>query len=94
MYVSRYLKVDPALKFKKLKLWKIQHHRKVSQCYVLCTADRNLFEIIQAENLSDKDKDRYVVAVSSDKGWLIERVVELVDQLYNQKSIDYGMLKT
>lgn len=95
MYLSRYLKVDEKVTFKKIQLFKVKHNQKLNNYYLLCTtpSGQNLFEIINGEELSKKYTDCYLLGISKDKEWLIQILMDLVDQLYNKKSIDYPMLK-
>ena len=95
MNVSKYLKVDENLKKKRLKQYKIKRNQTVKDCYLLCTASKEdwLFEIIEGTELNQKFEACYLLGISSEKEWLITYVVELVDALYNKKSIEYTMLK-
>lgn len=95
MYLSKYLKVDETIKFKKLKQHKIKKNRQVKGHYLLCTSAKEdlLFEIITGDELDPKYAECYLLGISTEKDWLIAYVVELIDALYNKKSIAYGMLK-
>ncbi len=93
MYVSQYIKIAKEIKFKKFKISNIKKDSPFRSCYLLCTSDKYLFEIINSRELSERYKDYYLLGISKDKEELIKYITQLVDMLYNKKSIDLSMLK-
>jgi hypothetical protein len=95
MKTSKYLKIDQNLRHSKWHYVRIRKNRGPKDLYVLCTCphSQNLFEIITCDQLTCKHEESYALGLSKDKTWLIDYVVELIDGIYNTKTLTYEMLE-
>lgn len=96
MYLSKYLVVDEDLPFKKMHLMRMKLRRPHETLVCLCTptSSENLFEILSGEELHKKKYNDYcIVGLSQNKDWILKCTISFVDQLYNQKTLEYNWLK-
>lgn len=95
MYLSKYVRVDKNISLKKIKTFRIKHNKRINNIYLLCTTPdgRDLFEIIQGNDISVKYDKAFVLGISKNKEWLINEVIRLIDEIYNTKTLQYDSLK-
>ncbi|OON95622.1 MAG: hypothetical protein ATN36_08040 [Epulopiscium sp. Nele67-Bin005] len=95
MKISEHIYINKRIRWKsKLKL-DITTGNYPPKLYFLCTSpyhDKN-FEIIQGKYMHEHYKSVYLVGIAKDKETLINNLVELIDLLYNKKTITYEMLQ-
>lgn len=96
MKISRYLRVSNSVSFNRFKKIQLQIQNKcTSHLYLVYTSYNKhlLFEIIESRLLTSAHKHCYLVAVASSKQEAIHYVKDLIDEIYNVKSINYEHLK-
>lgn len=95
MKISKHLRVDDEIKFKKFHLNQIKHNKCKKGLYLLCTPnyERYMFEVIKGQHLNDKYKDCYLIGVAQEKEIILDYLTELIDEIYNKKTLRYEQLK-
>ena len=95
MQVSSYVQVDDKVAFKRRQLLRIKKNKKFKGYYLLCTSSKPnlLFEIIESEYLDKRYEACYLLGISEDRDWIIQRVATFVDAIYNTKEIEYKKLE-
>lgn len=96
MKLSKHLRIDDTLKFKKWHLSKIKKNRPAKGLFLLCTPikEGELFEMMAAEFISERNQEVYVVAISRSEQWVKGEIVHLIDAMYNTKHLTYEEIKS
>jgi hypothetical protein len=97
MKISKYVRIEPTARFNKLARARLKIQNKCGgQLYLVCTSYNQhlLFEIIKGQDVTDRHKDCYLVAVTDSKQRAVAHVRDLINELYNLRTISYEMIKT
>lgn len=95
MKISKTVWIDEHVKWHPLKKRTlVKKHRYQGNAYFVCTSPQAhwLFEIVEARWLSDYYHQETVVAICSTRAVAFERVRQLIDGLYNTKTLSYEKL--
>lgn len=95
MKMSKYLRVDDEIKFKKFHLNQIKYNKCKKDLYLLCMPnyERYMFEIVKGQHLTDKYKEYYLIGVANEKETILEYLKDLIDVMYNKQTLKYEQLK-
>ncbi len=97
MKISKRLWVDKGVKWNRFIRWQVEkQHCYKARAYFICTSPHVswLFEIVEAKQLSAHYKDCYVIGIMPTKAKALLYVKELIDAIYNTKTLEYEHLNT
>lgn len=97
MKISKYVRIESNARFNKLARARLKMQNKCKgHLYLVCTSysPHLLFEIIRSQDVTARHRDCYLVAVTDSKQGALFCVRELINELYNLKTISYEMIKT